>query len=167
MSSDGINDFSENISSIETAKDYNDTKEIEEIVLFDNCWYFPLFFLIFPPFFIQMSLAFPVKALLRIDKVNKLLIYTSKNIYGCETCCFRKRILDLSQIKKCKLYLFSYPSRSTAGFDIRMNCDVESTLGFRDILFSAIKYDPRVYKQIGETLKKYVDTEIQNLETNK
>ena len=48
-----------------------------------------------------------------------------------------------------------------------MNCDVESTLGFRDILFSAIKYDPRVYKQIGETLKKYVDTEIQNLETNK
>ena len=44
MSSDGINDFSEKISSIETAKDYNDTKEIEEIVIYnDPCWFSSFF----------------------------------------------------------------------------------------------------------------------------
>ena len=81
--------------------------------------------------------------------------------------CFQKKIFELSQIKKCNLYLFSHQSTRTTGFDIRMNCDVESVLGFRDILFSSIIYDPRVYKEIGETLQKYVDTEIHNLETNK
>ena len=124
------------------------------------------FSLIIPPCFILQSLTSPIKTILRIDRVNKLLIYTAKNICGCETCCFRKKIFEFSQIKKCKLYLFSRPGTRTTGFDIRMNCDVESVLGFRDILFSFIIYDPRVYKEIGETLKKYVDTEIQNLERN-
>ena len=106
MSSDGINDFSENISSIETAKDYNDTKEIEEIVLFDNCWYFPLFFLIFPPFFIQMSLAFPVKALLRIDKVNKLLIILLKIYMAVKLVVFEKEYLIYHKLKNANYIFF-------------------------------------------------------------
>ena len=167
MSSDGINDFSENISSIETAKDYNDTEDIEEIEI-DNdlCWCVPLVCMFFPPFFVQLSLSFEVKKVLKIDKKNNQIIVVSKNIFGCDICC-KKRILFLDQIKKCKLYLVSYPSKGTVGFDIRMSCDIESVLGFKDLLFYGCRYKPEIFKKLGDTLKKYVDTEIENLQTKK
>ena len=167
MSTFEVNTFLENSQNpnIDTSKD---VKDIEDFIISETPCYFLFIFLIAPPptFFIMLFL-FPLKKLIRFDRINNQLLYLSKGLFGCNNCCETKT-LDIPQIKSCRLYQYLMPNRRRPlERKIYMACDIESVLGYKFTFFSIMLSDQKIFEELGEKLKNCVDTEIVPLEVTK
>ena len=166
MSTFEVNTFLENSQNpnIDTSKD---VKDIEDLIILENPCYYLFIFLIVPPAFFIMLFLFPIKILIRFDRINNQLLYLSKGLFGCNNCCETKT-LDIPQIKSCRLYQYLRPNRSRPlERKIYMACDIESVLGYKFTFFSIMLSDQKIFEELGEKLKNCVDTEIVPLEASK
>ena len=150
--------------NIDTSKD---VKDIEDLIILENPCYYLFIFLIVPPAFFVMLFLFPIKILIRFDRINNQLLYLSKGLFGCNNCCETKT-LDIPQIKSCRLYQYLMPNRRRPlERKIYMACDIESVLGYKFTFFSIMLSDQKIFEELGEKLKNCVDTEIVPLEVTK
>ena len=154
---------------IMTDKDEN-KNDINEITLDYYCSCCPcycfyasmiIFFIVFPPLIVLSLFCFPYKKIAFIDENKKALIIHNKTIFPCCCQCCGDRIYFLNIIKKVVIYITSKPD-PTYGFKklFFMNCELISTDGQKENLFTGLKYDEHQLNEFQAFFKRYFDTEF-------
>ena len=152
-----------------TPNEDNDTKEINDIdellICKDNCVLFLFFTFPFIPVFFILTSIVGYKDVIILDGKNKQIISCSRNIYGCRIF---KKFYDFFQIKKVKIFTSSISDPIRPFNKIYfINCDIYSNDNDKATLFHNIPYDLEKFNEFSIIFKKYVDTEVEPLETQK
>ena len=161
------------------SKEETSGNEIDEIVveyLKHPCFAVFLFFFAIPfiPFVFPVIIIWfvdPYKRIIIYDGINKLLKLSYRGILGCSCPCAcmgtAAKIYNLSQVQKVKIFRTSIPDPKIGFNQIYfINCDIYSTNGQIESLFSNIKYSKEKFDEFVSFFQKHLNTEVIPLEVD-
>ena len=144
-------------------------KDVDELLIsyyFNSCSCFIILYSIlciifiwFPFSFIFFFCRYPYKRVIIVDLIRNILIICDKGMIPC--CKLEPKTYFINIIKKVILYI-TWKKDEKIGFNklYFINCDIISTEGENEILFSDIEYTEEKLKKFLTFFRTYFDTEF-------